>query len=67
MAEELQELSNDELDEIAGGDGLSIGTPIMTRPTKLIRELQSKGLTREQALEQTKDDVHRRWIREYWK
>lgn len=67
MAEEMHELSSDELDEVAGGDS-SQWVPIESRTSKFIKKLKSEGLTKEEAMARYKDNpgTYYHWIREYW-
>ena len=69
MAEEIHELGSDDLDGIAGG-GRKIEVPLETQAGRLIRELKSKGLTKEEALELYRGDDHfkeRNIIKSYWR
>lgn len=64
MTEEQYELSNDELDQIAGG--IKVKTSVLRRAREVVRELKSKGVTREEALERYKDAPEYSLIRDFW-
>lgn len=64
MAQDQHELSNDELDQIAGGRKVKVS--VLRQARKVVGELKAKGMTREEALEKYKDAPEYTFIRDYW-
>ena len=66
MAEEIQELNNEDLEGVAGGK-VTIRVPFSTtRLRQLIADAENNGESLDWVLQQIDADDQRKWVRKEW-